>query len=86
MTTITATHFREYLFEYLNRIAQGETVIIRHNEEDVARISPVKQIENKVDDSIESLFGLWRDRDDIDDAWVMDGRSQWANAWDDDAN
>ena len=31
----------QYLFEYLDRIARGETVIIRRNEQDVARISPI---------------------------------------------
>ncbi len=29
----------------------------------------------------QSAFGLWANRDDIDEAWLADGRSRWESRW-----
>lgn len=44
MTTITALDFHKHLFEYLDRIAQGETVIIQRGQQNIARILPMVQV------------------------------------------
>ncbi|MCP4426691.1 MAG: type II toxin-antitoxin system Phd/YefM family antitoxin [Chloroflexi bacterium] len=38
MITVTATQFRSQLFEYLDKVAAGETIIIQRNRQQVARL------------------------------------------------
>ncbi len=38
MITVSATKFRNNLFEYLDKVAQGETVVIHRNKQEVARL------------------------------------------------
>ena len=38
MITITATTLRKNLFEYLDRAAAGETIVIQRNDAEVARL------------------------------------------------
>ncbi len=49
MTTISATQFRKHLFEYLDKIEMGETIILKRHKREIARINPYQQID-------------WRDR------------------------
>jgi prevent-host-death family protein len=49
MIRISATKFRNNLFEYLDKASEGETIVIQRNNQDVARIVPTHQID-------------WRDR------------------------
>jgi prevent-host-death family protein len=40
MTTISATQFRTHLFEYLDKVEKGETLIIKRHRQEVARLIP----------------------------------------------
>ena len=43
MIKISATKFRNNLFDYLNKVSEGETIVIQRNNQDVAKlISPSK--------------------------------------------
>ena len=41
-TVVTATQFRKHLFDYLDRIAAGETIIIQRNNVQVAQVRPIQ--------------------------------------------
>lgn len=45
MITVTATNFRKNLFEYLDKVAAGEIVVIQRNNEEVARLVPLETID-----------------------------------------
>ena len=43
MITVSATSLRSKLFDYLDKAAQGETIIIQRNNREVARLVPTRQ-------------------------------------------
>jgi len=43
MTRVSATKLRNNLFEYLDRAAAGETVVIERNNQEVARLVPTRR-------------------------------------------
>jgi prevent-host-death family protein len=43
MITITASELRQHLFNYLKQVAEGETVVVKRNRREVARIIPATQ-------------------------------------------
>jgi len=43
MLTVTATHLRNQLFEYLSHLVKGETIAIQWNGREVGRIVPAKK-------------------------------------------
>lgn len=43
MVTVSATKLRSNLFEYLDRLAAGEVIIIQRNNEEVGRIIPTQK-------------------------------------------
>ena len=45
MIMISATKLRNNLFEYLDKASAGETIVIQRNNQDVARIVPINQID-----------------------------------------
>jgi prevent-host-death family protein len=44
MIKVSATRLRQNLFDYLNRAAEGETIIIERNHEEVARLISMKNV------------------------------------------
>ncbi len=42
MIRVTASKLRQNLFEYLDRVSQGETIVIQRNNQDVARVIPTQ--------------------------------------------
>ena len=44
MIKVSATKFRNNLFDYLNKVANGETIIIQRNNQEVARLISIKQV------------------------------------------
>lgn len=38
MITVSATKLKEHLFEYLDKVAHGEVVVIEHNKQEIARL------------------------------------------------
>lgn len=49
MLTVSATHLRNDLFSYLDRVEAGEIVVIQRNNQEIARIVP-------------TALDNWRDR------------------------
>lgn len=49
MIRISATKLRQNLFDYLDKVAAGETIVIQRNKQEVARLISMKQVN-------------WRDR------------------------
>lgn len=45
MITVTATQFRAALFEYLDKVASGETIIIQRHNQQVARLTPMETVD-----------------------------------------
>ncbi len=43
MINVSATKFRNHLFDYLDKVAEGEIIIIRRNQKEVARLIPSVQ-------------------------------------------
>ena len=43
MIEVTATKLRNNLFDYLDKASEGETIIIRRNNKEVARLVPTSQ-------------------------------------------
>ncbi len=41
MIRISATRLRNNLFEYLDKIERGETIVILRNKQEVARLAPI---------------------------------------------
>ena len=44
MIKVSATKLRQYLFDYLDKAAAGETIIIQRKSQDVARLVTMKQL------------------------------------------
>lgn len=44
MIKVSASRLRQHLFDYLNRAAEGETIIIERNNEEVARLISMKNV------------------------------------------
>jgi len=49
MIRISATEFRNHLFDFLDQVAAGETIVIERNNQEVARLVPAQP-------------GDWRDK------------------------
>ncbi len=43
MINVSASKLRQNLFDYLDKVAQGETLIIQRNNEEVARVIPTQR-------------------------------------------
>ena len=44
MISVSATKLRNNLFEYLDKISEGEIIIIQRNNEEVARLVPARKV------------------------------------------
>ncbi len=71
MVKITATKLRNNLFEYLDRIEAGETIIIERNSREVARLVPARQPDWR--DKMKTKAEILMPPDDlvkpVDDIW-----------------
>ena len=38
MLTVSVSHFRQHLFQYLDQVAAGETIVIQRNQQAAARL------------------------------------------------
>jgi len=73
MITISATKLRNNLFDYLDKVAEGETVVIQRNNHEVARLLPLQKpnwrnnmrIKPKIlvspDELISPIEDIWED-------------------------
>lgn len=73
MIKISATKLRNNLFDYLDKVAEGETVVIQRNNREVARLLPLQKpnwrknmsIKPKIfvspDELIKPMEDIWED-------------------------
>lgn len=71
MTRVSATKLRNNLFEYLDRAAAGETVVIERNHQEVARLVPTKRLNWRDKMKIKPRFLVPPEEllEPIDDIW-----------------
>ena len=73
MTTITATTLRQNLFEYLDRVAAGETIVIRRNDKEVARLISTTPKKRNWRDGLKEKVTILVDEDELiapmEDVW-----------------
>lgn len=90
MQTIPATEAKNRFGGVLRQLAQtGEPILIQRDGKPVAVLIDVEDYETLSGKSVSpstielarSAFGMWRDRDDIDDDWLEEGRKNWRSAW-----
>ena len=44
MLTVSVSHFHQHLFQYLDQVAAGETIVIQRSQQEVARlVGPIPQ-------------------------------------------
>jgi len=43
MITISATQLKDNFFDYLEKVTKGETVVIHHDNQDVAQLFPIRR-------------------------------------------
>ena len=73
MIIVSATKLRNNLFDYLDKVAEGETVVIQRNNHEVARLLPLQKpnwrnnmsISPKIlvspDELIKPIEDIWED-------------------------
>ena len=90
MKTIPATEAKNRFGKVLRELTQtGEPILINKDGKPIAVIVEVEAYERLQKKPILSkdkslaleAFGMWQDRDDIDEAWLEEGRSQWNSEW-----
>ncbi len=64
---------------YVERDGKPVAVILSVSEFERTRKGPALSGEKK--DLLESAFGMWRSRADIDESWVAEGHSRWESEW-----
>ena len=62
----TAKELRFHTKELLESVSRGEEVIITYRGKPCAKLVPIKDSKKNLQDTKE-LFGIWKDRTDIDD-------------------
>ena len=62
----TAKELRFHTKELLESVSRGEEVIITFRGKPYAKLVPIKESKKNLRDTKE-LFGIWKDRTDIDD-------------------
>jgi prevent-host-death family protein len=71
MLKVSATKLRSKFFDYLDRVAEGETIIIQRNNKEVARLVPTRQTNwrNKMTTRPEIMVSYEEFIKPIDDIW-----------------
>jgi prevent-host-death family protein len=90
MTEISysATEVKNRFGKILREAAQyGEPIVIERDGKPVAVIMSIETYERTRQktpepiDPIDDVFGMWADREDIDENWLENGRSRWQSEW-----
>ncbi|MFQ5401109.1 MAG: type II toxin-antitoxin system Phd/YefM family antitoxin [Anaerolineae bacterium] len=71
MIKVSATKLRKYLFDYLDKAAAGETVVIQRNNQEVARLIPAEPVNwrDKMKMTPELLISPEELMNPLDDIW-----------------
>ena len=95
MQSVAATEAKNKFGRVLRQLTQtDQPLLIRRDGQPVAVMLSIAHYEKlsgeSADQSTQQLarssFGMWRDRDDLDDAWLEAGRNQWHSTWSEDAD
>ena len=89
--TLPATEVKNRFGRVLREIAQtGGPIIVERDGKPVAvilgigeytRLQPQAATPTEKFELLKASFGLWAGRSDIDEAWLVDGRSRWESKW-----
>jgi prevent-host-death family protein len=63
----TAKDLRFYSKELLESVNRGEEVVITYRGKPYAKLVPFREKEESSEDQKHNLFGIWNDREDIQD-------------------
>ena len=84
----TATEAKNRFGKVLREAAQyGEPILVKRDGKPVAVIMSIEAYENIRQKPLETavpvddVFGMWANRDDLDDNWLVNGRSRWESDW-----
>ncbi|MCZ7667891.1 MAG: type II toxin-antitoxin system Phd/YefM family antitoxin [Chloroflexi bacterium] len=84
----SATEVKNHFGKVLREAAQyGEPIVVERDGKPVAVIMSMEAYERTRPKPLESanqldeVFGMWADREDIDEDWLANGRSRWQSAW-----
>jgi prevent-host-death family protein len=90
-TAIPATEVKNRFGRVLRQVMQTDNpIIIERDGKPVAvllsmatwqALNPPERLPATDSDLLDSAFGLWANRPDINDDWLADGRSHWESAW-----
>jgi prevent-host-death family protein len=84
----SATEVKNRFGKVLREAAQfGEPIVVERDGKPVAVIMSIEAYERtrqKMPEAVESMddvFGMWANREDIDEDWLENGRSRWQSDW-----
>lgn len=90
-TAIPATEVKNRFGRVLRQVIQSDNpIIIERDGKPVAvllsiaawqALTPPESVIATDRAALDSVFGLWAGRPDIDDGWLANGRSQWESNW-----
>jgi prevent-host-death family protein len=91
--TLPATEVKNRFGRVLREVAKtGGPIIIERDGKPVAVLLSITQYEQmqrrpalpaEQSKLLREAFGLWSNREDINDTWLADGRSRWQSQWQD---
>ncbi len=90
--TLSVAEVRKRLHALLSEVVHtGEPIFIRQDGHPVAVLISIEAYESfcrapslPVTEQVElarAAFGMWMDREDIDDEWLMRSRGRWRSEW-----
>ena len=59
----------------------GRPQVIIVDVDEYRRLQNRRPESGAIDDLAQSAFGMWREREEIDDEWLSRNREQWYSAW-----
>ncbi len=91
MQSVAATEAKNKFGRVLRQLTQtDQPLLIRRDGQPVAVMLSIAHYEKLSGESTNKVartsFGMWRDRDDLDDGWLEAGRDQWHRTWGEDAD
>lgn len=89
--TVSATDAKHRFGGVLREVNQtGEPIVVEKDGKPVAvilsmeayeRLLPMERPLTLKESPATYAFGLWANRDDIDEEWLVNGRSRWESSW-----
>ena len=84
----SATEVKNRFGKVLREAAQyGEPIVVERDGKPVAVIMSMEAYERtrqkppESPDKLDEVFGMWADREELDENWLENGRSRWQSDW-----